>query len=64
MTAISSPCVRRCRLDEERKFCTGCGRTLFQIGSWSKMSEEDRLKVMAGLSRAIPESEGPLIVAA
>lgn len=46
---ISTPCIRVCRLDEDARFCTGCGRTRDEIAAWGRMSEEARLAVMAGL---------------
>lgn len=30
-----SPCVSVCRLDDEGRWCLGCGRTLAEIGAWS-----------------------------
>lgn len=45
----STPCIRVCLLDEETGLCEGCGRTRDEIARWGRMSEADRLKVMAGL---------------
>jgi predicted Fe-S protein YdhL (DUF1289 family) len=46
---ISSPCVNICKLDPGRTYCTGCNRTLDEIGRWSSMSEKERLAVMERL---------------
>ncbi|HMO30549.1 DUF1289 domain-containing protein [Enterovirga sp.] len=46
---VSTPCIRVCRLDEEARLCTGCGRTRDEIAAWGSMSEEARQAVMAGL---------------
>jgi predicted Fe-S protein YdhL (DUF1289 family) len=42
-----SPCVRLCTLDPETGICVGCGRTLAEIGSWSRYSDEQRREIMA-----------------
>lgn len=31
-----SPCVNVCQLDASKNYCTGCFRTLTEIGEWSK----------------------------
>ena len=46
---ISSPCIRVCVVDGPSGLCFGCGRTLPEIASWGRMSEEQRLAIMAGL---------------
>jgi predicted Fe-S protein YdhL (DUF1289 family) len=51
MTRISTPCTKVCSLDPETKLCEGCGRTADEITSWARMSEEERLDIMAGLDR-------------
>jgi uncharacterized protein len=49
--AIVSPCVRQCGMDADRRYCTGCARTLDEIVNWSKMSPDQRDAVM----RILPE---------
>jgi predicted Fe-S protein YdhL (DUF1289 family) len=49
MTRASSPCIRVCTLDPETGLCEGCGRTREEIGRWFRMSEEERLRIMAEL---------------
>lgn len=34
-TPPPSPCVNVCRLDDDGRWCLGCGRTLAEIGAWS-----------------------------
>jgi predicted Fe-S protein YdhL (DUF1289 family) len=46
---ISSPCVRICVVDRKSGLCTGCGRTVKEIGGWLSMSEEQRRAIMAEL---------------
>ena len=46
---IESPCVNICTLDARSGLCLGCGRTIDEISSWSRMSGADRSRVMAEL---------------
>lgn len=47
MEPVPSPCIEVCRLDPAGELCTGCGRTLAEIGAWSTASEEERRKIVA-----------------
>lgn len=50
---IESPCVKICVVHPESRLCTGCLRSIDEIGAWSRMSAEARSAVMAELpSRA------------
>jgi hypothetical protein len=49
MSAASSPCVKICVIDPVSRLCEGCGRTLAEIAQWTRMSESERLAVMAEL---------------
>ena len=49
MTRISTPCIRVCSLDAEVGLCAGCGRTPEEIAGWLRLSEEERLRIMAEL---------------
>lgn len=49
MDRTSTPCIGICLIDGELKLCLGCGRTRDEIGGWSRMSEPERVAVMAGL---------------
>ena len=42
---ISSPCVRKCCLDEA-DVCVGCGRNIDEICNWTKFSEQQRLALI------------------
>ncbi|MCP1675080.1 putative Fe-S protein YdhL (DUF1289 family) [Natronocella acetinitrilica] len=44
-----SPCIGICRMDDDRRHCTGCGRTLNEIAGWSTMPVDQRRQVMAEL---------------
>ena len=49
MTRVSSPCIRVCTLDPETGLCEGCGRTREEITRWYRISEEERLSIIAEL---------------
>lgn len=53
MTRISTPCIRVCSLDAEVGLCAGCGRTAEEIADWLRLSEEERLRIMAELDDRI-----------
>jgi predicted Fe-S protein YdhL (DUF1289 family) len=44
-----SPCVRLCTLDPETGICVGCGRTLAEIGKWSRYTDPERREIMDAL---------------
>ena len=47
---LSSPCIKVCVIDGRADICLGCGRTLPEIASWGRMSEDQRLAIMATLA--------------
>ncbi|WP_442864926.1 DUF1289 domain-containing protein [Bosea sp. NBC_00550] len=49
MTTASTPCIKVCVIDPASKLCEGCGRTLAKIAQWGRLSEAERLKIMAEL---------------
>jgi predicted Fe-S protein YdhL (DUF1289 family) len=53
MSAVSSPCIRICVIDPASKLCEGCGRTLQEIAQWSRLSEAERLAIMALLNERL-----------
>lgn len=46
---IESPCVRICVVHPEARICTGCYRTIDEIGRWSRMTPQERREIMADL---------------
>lgn len=46
---IESPCVKICVIHPETRVCTGCLRTIDEIGAWSRMTPDERRAVMADL---------------
>ena len=46
---IQSPCIKVCVIHPTERLCTGCLRSLKEIGQWSQMTAEDRNRVMDDL---------------
>lgn len=46
---IESPCVKLCVVHPEARLCVGCFRSIDEIGSWSRMSSDERSAIMAEL---------------
>ena len=46
---IQSPCIKVCVIHPTERLCTGCLRSLEEIGNWSQMTAEDRNRVMGEL---------------
>ncbi len=44
-----SPCVRVCVMDDERRHCIGCRRTLSEIARWWTMRDDEKRAVLAQL---------------
>lgn len=53
---IESPCIKICVVHPEARICTGCLRSIDEIGRWSRMSSEERSEIMA----ALPDRAGLL----
>lgn len=50
---VESPCIKICVIHRESRLCTGCLRSIDEIGDWSRMTPETRRDIMADLpSRA------------
>ncbi|MEL6585482.1 MAG: DUF1289 domain-containing protein [Pseudomonadota bacterium] len=43
---IESPCVKICVIHPETRLCTGCLRSIDEIGDWSRMTPEARRAIM------------------
>lgn len=46
---IESPCVKICVIHPEARLCTGCYRSIDEIGAWSRLTAEERRRIMADL---------------
>jgi predicted Fe-S protein YdhL (DUF1289 family) len=53
MTAVASPCVHLCSIDQASGLCAGCGRTLAEIGAWMRLSGDERRAIMQALPARI-----------
>jgi len=50
---VESPCIKICVVHPESRLCTGCLRSIDEIGAWSRMTPQARRAVMEDLpSRA------------
>ena len=52
---IQSPCVKICVIHPETRLCTGCLRSIDEIGAWSRMGPDERSAVMAELPNRAPQ---------
>ncbi|MEM5518243.1 DUF1289 domain-containing protein [Henriciella sp. AS95] len=50
MAPILSPCQNVCAVDAQTGLCLGCGRTLKEIGTWTRMTPDERRSVMKDLA--------------
>ncbi len=46
---IASPCIKVCAVDGMTGLCVGCGRTLREIGNWSRYEPAERDAIMSAL---------------
>ena len=43
---VESPCVKLCVVHPETRLCTGCYRSIDEIGAWSRMTPEERRSII------------------
>jgi hypothetical protein len=46
-TAIESPCIRECRIDQVTGYCVSCYRALTEISYWETYTPGEQQRVMA-----------------
>ena len=51
---VQSPCIKVCVIHPATRLCTGCLRSIDEIGQWSRMTPEARAEVMADLPARAP----------
>ncbi|MEM8554814.1 MAG: DUF1289 domain-containing protein [Pseudomonadota bacterium] len=51
---IESPCVKQCVVHPEARVCTGCLRTLDEIGAWGSFTPERRRAIIDELPNRKP----------
>jgi predicted Fe-S protein YdhL (DUF1289 family) len=49
VSAVPSPCVSVCRMDEATGWCLGCARTIDEIAAWGSLSDDAKRAVWARL---------------
>ncbi len=49
---VQSPCIKLCTLDAAGKTCLGCGRTVAEIATWSRLDDAARRVIMTRLADA------------
>ena len=50
-----SPCVEVCALDSRAGLCTGCGRTVAEIGEWRGATAERQCAILALLPKRMAQ---------
>ena len=50
---IESPCNKVCVVDPVSSLCSGCGRTLAEIGGWIGFTPDERRRIMAELPQRL-----------
>ena len=58
---IASPCVMVCTVDGASGLCLGCYRSLKEIATWSRMTDEERAEIMKSLSARTSQIDPSLI---
>lgn len=48
---VESPCIKICVVHPESRLCTGCLRSIDEIGRWSRMHPDERREVMDELPK-------------
>lgn len=46
---VQSPCVKICVIHPASRLCTGCYRSIEEIGRWSQMQPDERRQIMQEL---------------
>jgi len=50
-SAVPSPCISVCRIDEASGLCIGCLRTLDEIAVWSTLDDAQKRAVWAAIAK-------------
>ncbi len=46
---VASPCVKICVVHPQSRLCTGCLRSIDEIGRWSQMGNDERAEIIAAI---------------
>ncbi|MBO6503611.1 MAG: DUF1289 domain-containing protein [Kordiimonadaceae bacterium] len=55
MSAVESPCVKICKLDEAKSLCIGCYRTVEEIGEWRWATESRQKEILENAADRRPD---------
>ena len=50
---VPSPCMSVCVMDPQSAMCSGCWRSLEEIGAWSRMSDEAKRHVWQRIQQRV-----------
>lgn len=56
-SAIATPCVQVCKIDEASGLCSGCGRSRAEIARWASFDDAERQRIMALLPERLKASD-------
>lgn len=57
MSAVASPCINVCRMDETTALCQGCLRTLDEIRQWSRAGDDLKRTILAAVDKRRAERD-------
>lgn len=60
-SAVLTPCIKVCVVDAASGLCSGCGRTLNEIGGWLGFSDDQRRAIMAALPARLAALAGAAV---
>jgi uncharacterized protein len=58
MPKPQSPCQKICVMDPVHRICSGCGRTIQEIGNWMNFSDAERNEISKKLPARMKNLEG------
>lgn len=44
---METPCIHVCSIETGGNHCSGCGRTIEEIGCWTRFTDSERRQIMA-----------------
>ena len=51
---VQSPCVKLCVIHPEERLCVGCLRSIDEIATWSRLTPQERMDILADLQNRAP----------
>lgn len=53
-TCVQSPCINVCVIEPKSRLCSGCLRSIDEITTWTRFSDQERAQIMAELPERAP----------